>query len=139
MDILTTSYFQDKNKLEVKTLINKLVEYDLQFIDRIAEFLSIILKDKKLKIKGGIILSIRHEAIYINHLWIDETYRKQGYGSKLLMMAEEEGRKRGCQFSIVDTMEFEAEKFYEKNGYESIGRIENYIQKYDRVFFRKSL
>ena len=42
--------------------------------------------------------------MYIDILWVDEKYRKQGLGSKLLEAAESEAKKRGCHSVHVDTM-----------------------------------
>jgi GNAT superfamily N-acetyltransferase len=72
-------------------------------------------------------------------LWISDRLRGQGYGTKLMLAAEEEGRNRGCQYSTVDTYSFQAKEFYFKNGYHQIGEIKNHLFGHAKVFFRKEL
>ena len=46
------------------------------------------------------------------------TFRRDRLGSRLLKMAEEEGRRRGCTRVTLNTMEIQAPGFYLKQGYE---------------------
>jgi ribosomal protein S18 acetylase RimI-like enzyme len=100
---------------------------------------SIFLKNDSGKIFGGIQAFFDKESVYIDQLWVDETLRKQGYGKKLLDQAEGEGVKHGCISSITDTWDFQAEKFYLKNGYERMGEIKNYWFNHSRIFLKKHL
>ena len=59
--------------------------------------------------------------MYVDILWVHEDYRRKGLGSKLLIEAEKEAIHRGCHHVHVDTMSWQAPKFYEKHGYETIG------------------
>lgn len=101
--------------------------------------LSIFLKDEEESIHGGIFTWLDTDSIYIEVLWIDEKYRGQGYGTKLLRAVEDEGKRNGCRFCTLDTFGFQAEEFYLKSGYERLGEIQNYIRKHSRIFLRKNL
>lgn len=101
--------------------------------------ISIFLKDSNKKVHGGILTWLNSDSIYIDVLWIDEKFRQQGYGTKLLQAAENEGSRHSCRFCMVDTFGFQAEEFYQNHGYEMIGEIKNYVQEYSRIFFRKNL
>ena len=61
--------------------------------------------------------------MHIDIFWVDEKYRKQGLGSKLLEAAESEAKKRGCHSVHVDTMSWQAPEFYKKHGYKIIGEL----------------
>ena len=61
--------------------------------------------------------------MHIDILWVDEKYRKQGLGSKLLEAAESEAKARGCHSVHVDTMTWQAPEFYKKHGYKIIGEL----------------
>lgn len=100
---------------------------------------SIYLKDENGTIRGGAVVWVHKESIYVDILWIDESLRGQGYGTKLMQAAEEEARKRGCKYSTVDTYSFQAEDFYLKNGYKIIGEVKNHLFHHTKIFFRKEL
>jgi GNAT superfamily N-acetyltransferase len=100
---------------------------------------SVFLKDASGKIFGGIQAHFDTESAYIEVLWVDEKLRKKGYGKKLLDAAEQEAIKHGCAFSIVDTLAFQAEGFYLKSEYESMGEIKKYWYEHSRIFLRKIL
>ena len=100
---------------------------------------SIFLKNDSGKVFGGIQAFIDSESIYIDVLWVEGSLQKEGYGTKLLKAAEEEAFNNGCIFSLVDTWDFQAEKFYVKNGYKKIGEIKNYSHGHAIIFLRKDL
>jgi ribosomal protein S18 acetylase RimI-like enzyme len=99
---------------------------------------SVLLKDGN-NIRGGIVARYDSESVYIDLLWVDENSRNQGCGTRLLNTAENEARKLGCHYSTVDTYNFQASKFYLKNGYEWLGEIKNYYLNYSKIFFRKKI
>src|SRR3984957_2719254 len=76
------------------------------------------------KIVGGL-----HGGSYLGQLRIDrfflpEGLRRDRIGSRLLTMAEEEGRKRGCTRVALNTMEIQAPGFYQKQGYDMAARLD---------------
>ena len=46
-----------------------------------------------------------------------------GLGARVLAMAEEEGRRRGCAVIALFTLEFQAPGFYRKQGYTEAARL----------------
>lgn len=100
---------------------------------------SVLLQDENHNICGGTITRFDTESAYIDSLWVDDSLRNQGYGTKLLNAAENEARKLGCRYSTVDTYSFQAEGFYLKNGYEHLGEIKNYYLHYSKIFLRKKI
>lgn len=59
--------------------------------------------------------------MYVDILWVDKKFRRQGIGSRLLQTAEEEAIKRGCHHVHLDTMSWQAPDFYKKHGYSVVG------------------
>ena len=100
---------------------------------------SVFLKNNLGEIFGGIQAHFDTESVYIDVLWIDDKFRKKGFGTKLLNAAELEAKKNGCVFSTLDTWDFQAEHFYLKNGYEPLGEIKKYWREHSRIFLRKVL
>ena len=62
-------------------------------------------------------------VFYIDLLWVDKAYRQQGLGTKLLKMAEECGYKNGALYVRVNTVSFQAPRFYLKNGYKQFAKL----------------
>ena len=55
--------------------------------------------------------------MYVDQLWVDESLRGKGYGTRLMQAAEELGKKKKCISAAVNTMSWEALDFYKKLGY----------------------
>ena len=75
----------------------------------------------------------------IDRLWISEDLRHKGVGTRLMMSAENEARRRGCRQMFLTTHSFQAAPFYEHLGFTEVGRITDYPAGYDQIFLRKSL
>lgn len=62
---------------------------------------------------------------YIEQIVIDEDHRGKGLGALLLQFAENRAKEDGCDLIELDTDlgEEDAESFYEKNGYEFVGKF----------------
>ncbi len=56
--------------------------------------------------------------------FLPEGLRRQGLGSRVLKTAEEEGARRGCTRAILSTLSFQAPGFYERQGWQVLGRID---------------
>ena len=83
--------------------------------------LNIVAYDEQGHIIGGILGGTYWGWLYIDVLWVEESHRRQGIGSKLLAEAEQEAVRRGCHHVHLDTMSWQAPDFYKKHGYETIG------------------
>ena len=116
-----------------------IIDFNDSILNYKSKSLSIFLKDADENIQGGVLTWLDIDSIYIDILWVEEKLRGQGYGTRLLLAAEEEGKKNGCGFCTLDTFGFQAEEFYLKNGYEHLGEIKNYIRHYSRIYLRKKL
>lgn len=79
--------------------------------------LGVYSKDENGIMQGGLLASIKGRWLCIDYLWVDELMRKNGLGSQLMYVAEEESKKLGCHNALVDTFSFQALPFYEKLGY----------------------
>lgn len=101
--------------------------------------LCFVLENSASKVLGGVIGMTYWNWLYISLMWLPEDLRGHGYGKKLLDLAEEEGRKRGAQFSYLDTFSFQAPGFYEKFGYQEFGKLEDFPPGHNRYFMVKNL
>jgi GNAT superfamily N-acetyltransferase len=56
-------------------------------------------------------------ACEITLFWVNDDYRKKGYGKMLLDAAEEEALKEKCKVILLRSYSFQAPQFYLKHGY----------------------
>jgi GNAT superfamily N-acetyltransferase len=77
--------------------------------------------------------------MFIERFFLPETRRGNGLGSRVLAMAEEEGRRRGCALIALFTLHFQAPGFYRKQGYEFAARLEAPPPGATRILMTKKL
>ena len=80
-----------------------------------------------------------HKWFYLTDLWVHEDYRRQGLGSKLIIMLENKIKIIGIEHIYTWTNGFTNPKFYEKHGYKVFTVFENFyeIEGYHHIGFRK--
>lgn len=69
-------------------------------------------------ITGSLLLG---DCLSIEVLWVYEQFRLQGIAKRLLFNLENIARENGSHLAYVDTFDFQALGFYEKQGYEQFG------------------
>ena len=99
--------------------------------------LTLFLRDGDDGIVGGLLGSTEWRWLHVDILWIDAALRGQGYGSRLLAMAEEEAGRRGCWGAHLDTLSFQALPFYLARGYERFATLDDQPPGYQTYFLRK--
>ena len=89
------------------------------------------------EIVGAAMGATHFRWLFVRFLWVAETERGSGLGSRLLGTAENEARARGCQHAHLDTFSFQALPFYQKYGYTIFGQLEDYPVGHTRYFLQK--
>lgn len=94
--------------------------------------------------KGEIIAGINTtmylwHCLFVDTLWVREDYRTAGLGTLLMQAIEKEAKEQGCYLAHVDTFDFQARGFYEKNGYTLFGTLENCPKGHQRFYLKKEL
>ena len=82
-----------------------------------------------------------HKWFYLSDLWVKETHRRTGLGSKLLVMMEEKARSVGMAHVYTWTTGRINPIFYEKHGYQRFTVFEDFceVEGYHRIGYRKDL
>ena len=81
--------------------------------------LAILVKDPNTReVLGGLYGGSYLGQLRVDRFFLPEALRRDRLGSRLLAMAEEEGRRRGCTRIALNTLEIQAPGFYQKQGYE---------------------
>ncbi len=75
---------------------------------------------------GGLTGNTKYLWLYVEQLWITERHRGNGLGRRLLRAAEAHARSIGCKHAYVDTYDFQARPFYEREGYRVFGEQKDY-------------
>ena len=77
---------------------------------------------------------------FLDLIFIDEAYRGQGWGSKMMVKWEESMKAMEYPYVMLSTQEDETEKyFYEKLGYRRIGAFLPPEQEADEIMYLKEL
>lgn len=91
------------------------------------------------RIIGGLWGLSYYRWLFVELLVVPAELRGQGVGSDLMRQAEKVARARGCLGIWLDTFSFQAPGFYEKLGFQRVGRIDDYPPGHNRSFFQKRL
>lgn len=85
------------------------------------------LLDKEQTVIGGLTGRTNSipEWLEISILWVDESWRGQGLGRRLIMAAEQEAQRRGCRFARLTTSSFQDPNFHTRLGYVLYGTLED--------------
>ncbi|MFA6303927.1 MAG: GNAT family N-acetyltransferase [Legionella sp.] len=81
------------------------------------DFFAIFIRDSLNNIIAGCNGNTLYGCLYIDQLWVSDTYRSQGLGTKLVEAAIKYGKDKTCTFAAVNTMDWEALGFYQKCGF----------------------
>ncbi|WP_320198469.1 GNAT family N-acetyltransferase [Agrobacterium sp. rho-13.3] len=99
--------------------------------------LIISIRDDQNAVIGGLVGHTARGWLYTSLLFIPETMRGKGLGPKLLALAEDEARKRGCKGAYIDTMSTDALSVYQKCGYTVFGQIEDFADTEPFTYLKK--
>ena len=91
-----------------------------------AEPISAWLRDDSGEIEAGIYGWSWGGTAEVDLLWVTESRRRSGIASALLNAFEAEAVRRACTQIVLSTFDFQAPEFYERRGYTSLGRVDNY-------------
>jgi GNAT superfamily N-acetyltransferase len=134
---------KESNEKKKRHVNKMLYEYNLQHFPEDLrgsyQEINLYLMDEEGNVRGGLLGEVCWNWLEIHILMIDEDLRKHGYGSKLLMEAEQIAAEAECDFIKVDTLSFQALDFYKKHGYEEYGVLDNVGRDHEHYFLKKSL
>lgn len=110
-----------------KTILKGLIEYNRQKAGPSKwHTVAVVINDSRGKVLGGLTGWTGWGWMYVELFWLPEELRRQGHGRKLMALAEEEARKRGCIGMYLNTASFQAPDFYPKLGFKPYGVVEDF-------------
>ena len=132
MDIL------DLSREEIEEIEDKLEEYDENHISYSLDGrISIGIKENDKLVAGLDACMTAFKILYVSTVFVDEAYRRKGYGKALILEMENRARKLGTNTIRLDTFGYQGKDFYLVLGYEQVGYYRNDEDDYEEYFFLK--
>ena len=104
-----------------------------------SEPLNLYVEDDKGELMAGLVAETFGNWLEIEYLFVKEEFRGQGIGPQLLQQAESEAKKKNCRYAFVNTYQFQAPTFYQKQGYEEVFTLKDYPYTGQRHYYQKDL
>ena len=102
--------------------------------------LAVVVSDPETnEVLGGITGRTSLGLLFIDLVFLPDQLRGGGLGSRILTLAEDEGRRRGCRAALLYTISFQAPRFYERHGWRVFGEIACDPPGTSRIFMTKTL
>ncbi len=107
---------------------------------RDARPLAVLVSDSETEeVIGGLLGRTSMGLLFIDLFFLPERLRRRGIGGRVIQAAEAEALGRGCSRAILFTVTFQAPGFYERLGYQALGRIECDPPGHTRICMTKKL
>ncbi len=134
---------QNPNKDDLRTISRGLQSHNAKTIGGVAvedelKF-AVFAKDASGRVTGGIRAVASWNWLNIEVIWVDEEARGAGVGKQLLRKAEEFAIKNNFFSCCLETASFQAREFYEKQGYELFGELDDYPMGHTMFYMKKAL
>ena len=104
-----------------------------------SEQLNLYVEDDKGELMTDLVAEIFGNWLEIEYLFVKEEFRGQGIGSQLLQQAESEANKKNCRYAFVNTYQFQASTFYQKQVYKEVFTLKDYPYTGQRHYYQKDL
>ena len=103
------------------------------------EWLAIFVRDDTGRIVAGICGNTWGGCCEIRQLWVEESQRGRGVGTRLLASAEHEARRRRCTRIMLMTFSFQAPAFYARHGFTKAATVGGYAGGHQNFLMTKRL
>jgi GNAT superfamily N-acetyltransferase len=134
------TYDTDPNPTDIRILEDRLYEFNVQATGHSdGELYGIFLRDENGRVIGGADGWTWGATCYVRHLYLPETMRGQGVGTKLMDLIEREALARGCEMIVLESHDFQAPEFYRRRGFVATGSVDGYPRGHRNFTFVKTL
>lgn len=125
---------------DIQTVIEGVNQHNAPYLKPVRgqEFTCFAYTDSEKK-EGGLYAELWGEWLLVKYLWVEPNAKGKGLGRKLLTEAEEFAKQQGCHSVFLDTYDFQAKPFYEKQGYQVQMVLAPYPIAGARYYLTKSL
>ena len=86
--------------------------------------LQVVVRDPTTKAPiGGVLGHTLRGLLFVDFVFLPDTLRGTGLAARILGMAEDEAKRRGCSAAVLYTLNPKSEKFYARVGYRAFGTV----------------
>ena len=127
------------NEDDAEYIDDKLVEYNWSQVPAVHDFEWIgrkILGDNAKPVAAGFAGVNFWNIAFLDMLWVDEPYRNQGIGSRLLSDLEREAKENGACIAMIDARDWNVD-FFKKLGYTVYCTFKDYPYGYSKYKLKK--
>jgi ribosomal protein S18 acetylase RimI-like enzyme len=119
----------------------QLREFNYGFVGEYPEvrYIRLNARDVDGQVIGGLRAVVAMYWLRVEVLWVSEAARGNGIGARLLADGERLAMGMGAKNAALETFEWQAPRFYEKQGYQEASRIDNYVDGFYLAIMRKTL
>ena len=130
----------DLNEKQISDIEDRLSAFDENYITcKIDGSIQIGIEEDGKIIAGLDACITAFKILYVSTLFVDENYRRKGYGRLLVEEMEKRAKEMGVNTIRLDTFSWQGKEFYEELGYEVVGSYENKADSYSEFFFIKRI
>lgn len=130
----------DLNEQQLEIVENKLSTFDEAYITyKMDGSIQIGIEEEGKVIAGLDACITAFKILYVSTVFVDEAYRRKGYGKMLMEEMEKRAKEMGVNMIRLDTFSWQGKEFYESLNYEVVGSYENTIDGYAEYFFLKRI
>lgn len=130
----------DLNKEQVEDIEERLDQYDEKHITYSLDGrISIGIEADGNLVAGLDACMTAFKILYVSTVFVDEKYRRHGYGRELIIEMEKRAKQLGANTIRLDTFGYQGKEFYLALDYEQVGFYQNEQDNYEEFFFLKRI
>lgn len=130
----------DLNEKQLEIIENKLSSFDETYITyKMDGNIQIGIEEDGRLVAGLYACITAFKILYVSTVFVDEEYRRKGYGKFLIEEMEKRASEMGANTIRLDTFSWQGKEFYEALNYEIVGSYENNTDGYAEYFFLKRI
>lgn len=128
------------NEQQVESIEDRLNTYDENYITyKMKGSIKIGIEEDGRIVAGLDACITAFKILYVSTVFVDEEYRRKGYGKSLIEEMEKRASEMGVNTIRLDTFSWQGKEFYEALNYEIVGSYEDDICGYAEYFFLKRI
>lgn len=104
-----------------------------------ARYLGLAMRDSNDDVVAGAAGHTWHHTCFLGYVWVAESCRGKGLGSRLMRAVEHEARARGCRNIVLSTHSFQSPEFYERMGFQRAAEVRDHPVGHANIWFTKVL